>query len=200
MITTYSELKSAIENWTHRADITNYLDEFIDMAEARMNEKLRLSEMEVRATTSINSEYTAMPSGFLEMRNIQINTNPVKPLEYLSPHVIDIKSDSASGEPKYYTIIGDELQVYPVPDSSYTVEITYYKEQPALSATNTSNDILANWPYLYLHGCLYQAFMFIQDKDSASMHLGEFERLINECNNTSHRRKYSGAPMVVRAA
>ena len=199
-ITTYSTLKDAIANWTNRDDLTSRLDEFIDITESKMNRKLRLSEMETRATSTVDSEYTALPDDYLEIRNVQLNTNPVIPLEYLSPFQIDLYTDSATGQPKYYSIIGDEIQLYPAPDANYTIEITYYKKIITLDDTNVSNFVLDEWPDIYLHGCLQQAFTYLMNAESAMMHGQEFERLLVEINKQSKARKYSGSPMEIRAA
>lgn len=199
-ITTYDTLKSAIANWTNRDDLTSYLDEFIDITESKMNRKLRLSEMETRATSTANTEYLALPDDYLEVRNVQLNVNPVIPLEYLSPYQIDMYTDSATGQPKYYSVIGDEIQLYPAPDGNYTIEITYYKKITPLDGTNTTNFVLEEWPDLYLSGCLQQAFTFLMNPDSAMMHGQEFERLIAEISKQSRSRKYSGSPMIVIAS
>ena len=199
-ISTYATLKTAIENWTNRTDLTNYLDEFIDICESKMNRKLRLSEMETRATTTANAEYIAVPTDLLEIRNIQLNTSRVYPLEYRTPQQLDMMSDGSPGQPGYYTIIGDEIQLYPIPDADYTLEITYYKKITALDDTNTTNFVLTAWPEIYLHGCLQQAFTFIMSPDMAMMHGQEFERLVAEINKQSKARKYSGSPMMVIAS
>ena len=199
-ITTYSELKDAIVNWTHRGDLTDRLDEFIDITESKMNRKLRLSEMEARATTTANAEYTALPSDYLEMRNIQLNTSTGKVLEYMTPHQMDMYDDSTTGEPSFYTIIGDEIQLVPNPSGDYTLEIDYYKEITPLDSTNTTNFVLDGWPEIYLYGCLQQAFMYSKSASDAAFYGQEFERLIEEANRVSRKRKYSGAPMMVRPA
>lgn len=197
-ITTYSELKTAIADWTHRGDLTSYLDTFIDLTEARMNRELRMSEMETRATITATSEYTALPSGAMEIRNVQTNTSPVQTVGYKTPMQMDADNQGETGTPTFYSIIGDEFQWYPVPSSS-TMEVTYYKSITPLDDTNTSNFLLTSHPEIYLHGCLYHAYLFTQD-GQASVQGQEFARLIADLNRTSKRKKFSGSPMQVMPA
>ena len=44
-IGTYSELQTAVANWLDRDDLTDRIQEFIALAEARMNRILRLAIM-----------------------------------------------------------------------------------------------------------------------------------------------------------
>lgn len=198
-ITTYAELKTSITNWMHRGDLASYVDDFIDMAEAVMNRELRLSEMEVRATVTATSEYTTLPTGLLELRNVQTNATPVQTVSFRTPEQMDAKNAGEVGTPRFYTVIGDEFQWYPVPTSS-TMEVDYYKSITPLDDTNTSNFLLASHPDLYLQGCLQQACIFTRDASGAAMHGQEFARLLSDLNRTSKRKKFSGAPMQVSAA
>lgn len=195
----YANLKTQISDWTHRTDLAAYLDTFIDLTEAEINNKLRMSEMEDRATTTATSEYIPLPGGFLEMRNIQLNTSPVRTLEYRTPYEMDRLNQAQSGNPTRYTIIGDEIQLYPVPASA-EVEITYYKSITPIDGTTTTNFVLNRFPMVYLHGCLKHAYLYARDAEGAQFHGGEFDRLINELNLQSKKRKFGGAPLSVRAA
>jgi hypothetical protein len=197
-ITSYSTLKDAVVNWTHRTDLTTVLDDFIDLTESRLNRELRASQQEIRATTAGATEYLAMPTDLLAIRNIQLNTNPPKSLAYVAPEFIDLKDDGSSGEPKYYTIIGDEIQLAPDPDGSYTVEIAYYAKITALSDSNTSNWLLAAHPEAYLYGCLAEAFKYAMDDEQAAKYAALFQDTLSQIKTLDAERKY-GQGMRVRA-
>lgn len=198
-ITSYNTLKTAIVAWTHFDDLTSMLDEIIDLTESILNRELRLSEMETRATITASAEYVPKPTGALEFRNVQLNTSPVRILDYKTPSEMDRTNQGEGGHPRQYTIIGDEFQLYPVPTSS-EIEVTYYKSITPLDDTNTTNFLLTSHPDIYLHGCLTQAYIYRKDMEAASVHGQQFERLIGELNRTSKRRKFSGSPMYVLAS
>lgn len=193
----YATLKTAIADWMHRDDLTSQIDTFIDLAESRMNRDLRMSEMETRATAIASSEYMALPDGALEIRNIQVNGTYPYPVEYKTPTQMDMDNTGATGAPVYYTIIGNEFQFYPVPIDT-EIEITYYKAITPLDDTNTTNFLLTASPECYLHGCM--AYANLYTKDDPTLHEMEFSRIMDSLNKTSTRKKFSGAPLTVRAA
>ena len=85
--------------------------------------------MIVRATASIDTEYSAVPADFLETKSIKLNTNPVTALVFESIDALDsLKSTTyiSPGRPGYFGIVGGQIRVLPVPDSTYTAELIYY--------------------------------------------------------------------------
>jgi len=84
-ITNQATLRTAVADWLNRTDLTNaQLDLFIQMAEAKVYEELRvppLEKMRGFSVTLSNSSIT-IPSGFLELielRNIKTGTCSVVP-------------------------------------------------------------------------------------------------------------------------
>ncbi len=65
-ITTYSELKTAVANWLNRDDLTAVIPDFISLAEADMDRKVRHWRMEKRATVQLDDQYSRVPSDWLE--------------------------------------------------------------------------------------------------------------------------------------
>lgn len=195
---TYSGLQTEIVNWTHRTDLGSQLDNFIDMAEAEMNTSLRLMEQETRTTLAVSSEFTDLPTDFLEMRTINISDSPDKRLEYKAPAAM-VGLYAESGIPKAYTIIGGspfELQVSPSPGDSYTFDITYFAKIAALSDANTTNFILSSYPFCYLFGCLKYASMFEQDFAAANGWDTKFQQMLGEIISKDKRKRWS-SPMAI---
>ena len=195
-IDTYATLKSAIENWTHRSDLDSVIDDFIYLTEVRLNRELLTSQMEVRATTTPTDVYIALPSDLLSIRNIQLNTNPIQTLDYVTPAEMD-RLASGQTEAGKYTIIGDEIQLDA--STSYTVEIAYYAKISALSDTNTSNWLLEAHPDIYLYGCLAEVFKYAMDEAESTKYMALFINGIQEIRNLDNQRKYS-QNMFVRIA
>jgi len=201
-ISTYTELKSAVANWLARAGdstVTDNAGDFIMLAERRINRGLRLRAMEDRATATVSTEYLALPTGFLEMRNFQLNTNPITRLELMSPEHIDaIFAGSATGRPRVYCIVNDEIQVRPAPDGGYTAEMAYWKKFDALSDAATSNWLLANAPDVYLWGALVEAAPFLGDIEGGALWETRFQAAMKALQDADDRGTWSGAAMQVR--
>ena len=202
-ITTYSELQTSVANWTHRADLSNRIPEFISLAEAKFNRELRVSGMEKRATTvvGITTEYVALPTDFLEARNFQLATTPVTLLRQMSPEEIDARYQGNSGKPRFYAIVGDEFQLAPSPDGEYFLELDYWSRITPLSDVDTSNWLLEDHPDLYLCGALCQAIPYLNITDARVPALrAEYASLMGSLQASSDRRRWTSSSMQMRAS
>jgi hypothetical protein len=199
-ISTYAELQTAIANWLDRTDLTDRIPEFITLAESRIRRKLRVRGIEDRATTPLVSgqEYYSLPSDFLEARNVQIDTNPLTRLTYRTPQQMDKEYPySTTGTPAVYTIIGDEIQLKPVPSSTNNLQISYFAKLDNLSGTNTTNWLTANAPDLLLYGGLMEAELYLVNDERYQHWKVLFEQALFEFNIESKNGRYSGsAPQV----
>jgi hypothetical protein len=87
---TYAELKSAIADFLNRQDLTSVIPTFIQLAEASINRTVRHRRMLSRATATLTSQFTDLPDDFLEAKNIQLNSNPVTPLSFVTLEHADL--------------------------------------------------------------------------------------------------------------
>lgn len=201
-ITNYSELQTAIANWLDRDDLTDRIPEFIRLAEARINRSLKVRGMEDRSTTPLVSgqAYYSLPTDFLYARNVQINTSPVTVLYYRTPQQLDVEYPSSNtGNPKVYTIIGDEMQLAPVPDSTDTLEIAYYAKPAQLTASNTTNWLTNNAPDLLLYGSLMEAEAYLVNDNRVPGWKDAFYLAVDEWNSLDKRGRHSGSVLVIRS-
>ena len=202
---TYTELKDAIADWLDRSDLTARIPDFIALAEARINRELRIRPMEVRSTmyTTADQQYFQLPGGYIQMRNMQLNTNPTTPLEYITPEMLDrLYGSTTSGKPRAYTLIGDEIQLAPIPDSAYQVEMAFYEKFTPLgdgsAGTVTSNWLTANAPDVLLYGALMEAEPFIKNDERIPVWLNGYSNAINKLQQQDQRDRHSGSAMRVR--
>jgi len=201
----YTDLKAAIADWLDRSDLTDRIPDFIALAEARLNRELRIRPMEVRSTmvTNVGQRYFNLPGGYLQMRNFQINTNPITPLEYITPEMLDrLYGSNTTGKPRAYTLIGDEIQLAPIPDSDYTIEMAFYEKFTPLgdgtSGTVTSNWLTKNAPDVILYGALIEAEPFIKNDERIQLWLTAYKEAIDKIQKADERDRHSGSQMRVR--
>ena len=204
-LSTFTELKDAVADWLDRSDLTDRIPDFITLAEARLNRDLRIRPMEVRSTmiTTSGQRYFNLPGGYLQMRNIQINTNPITPLEYITPEMLDrLYGSDTTGKPRAYSLIGDEIQLAPIPDSDYTVEMAFYEKFTPLgdgtSGTVTSNWLTTNAPDVLLYGALLEAEPFIKNDERIGLWLNAYNGAIKKLQDADARDRHSGSAMRVR--
>lgn len=200
---TYGELQAAVANWLARsgdATLTPFIPDFVRLAEARINRDLRVRAMERRATAETAGAYLALPDGFLEMRNLQLNTDPVTRLELVSPEQIDsLRGGWGSGRPRRYCILGGEVQLAPAPDSAYEVEMAYWREVPPLSVAEPTNWVLNSAPDIYLYAALIEATAFIGNDERLTLWTAGYDRAVAALQAADDRGTWSGSVPQVRA-
>lgn len=197
-ILTYAELKTAIENWAKRSDIGGVIDDFIDLAEADMWQRLEIRDMDTRATatTSTSDRFLALPTGFIKMRKLRLVSGSQQyDLRQQTPESMNVIS--SSGIPTDFTVTS-QLEFNRTPGSAYTAEMQYYKELDALSASNTSNGVLTRFPNLYLYGSLMYFAQWAMDDNMLAKYSNLFYAAINDANEKDRKGRYGPAPQMRR--
>jgi hypothetical protein len=199
-ITTYSDLQTTVANYLARSDLTVQIPDFIRLAEVRLRRDLRIRQMMSAATTTTTGgdATVALPSDFLEVRDLVVQTNPVRPVNYISPSVFSRNARvTESGVPLDYTILATEFKFAPVPDTNYTIEIVYYATPPFLTDTNSSNVFLANCPDLLLYASLVEAEPYLMNDARIQVWAGMYDRGVASLSTSDEAAQYSGVPLTM---
>ncbi len=202
-ISTYSDLKTAVADYLARSDLTSKIPDFITFAENRLRRDLRIRQMLklVNAAMTANDSTLSLPSDFLEMRDIHLNTTPNSALEYLSPNIFYRNADATNtGIPKRYTLLASDFQFAPIPDSAYNVRMLYYAAPAYLSDSNTSNVFLANCPDALLYASLGEAEPYIMNDERLATWAALYQRAIDTINASDDRGEYAGVPLTMTLA
>jgi hypothetical protein len=199
--TSYSDLKTTVANYLGRSDLTTQIPDFIRLAETRLARELRTRQMLKSATTPLvgGDAKIALPTDFLEVRDLYIQGNPRVPVSYLSPSAFtrDARADE-SGKPFYYTVLAAEFLFAPVPDTAYVLEILYYGKPTVLSDANTSNVFLANYFDALLYGSLAEAEPYLINDARVQMWISMYDRAVNNINESDENSEYSGIPLQMK--
>ena len=156
-------------------------------------------ETRVTANTIADTEYYTLPDQYVAMRNIQLNTDPKTSLEYLTPEQMDrIYAGSMKGKPRAYSIIGNDIQLRPIPDSAYEIEILYFKHFTALSDSAPTNEMLTNHPDIYLYGSLVEAEPYLQNDKRIQTWASFYDRAKKDIIDSNERDRHSGVAPTTR--
>lgn len=199
-ITTYSELKTAVADFLNRDDLTSAIPNFVSLAEASLNRRMRSPEMVTRATVTVDAEYENRPADWMETIRYQVNTNPITVLEFVTPEeaIIQKTKFSVSGVPLFFSTVGTQFQHIPAPDGSYTGELMYYARVPGLSDSNTSNWLLTANPDIYLYATLVQSAPYLKEDERIGVWASILERLMAEYEVAEQRAKIGSSRLVTR--
>jgi hypothetical protein len=199
-ITSYTTLLDALQDWDNRADLVSRYPQFIALAEAHFNRVMRSSEMETTVTQDTTESTIALPSDYLEAREVYIDGSPDTVLIAMDPAGLRGRYGySNTGDPAAYTITGTNLVLAPAPGSSITAVLTYYAKVPALSSDNETNWLIVSYPDAYLSATRFYALKFIQDPSAAS-ELDLASAIIDSINDAGNRRRTPAGPLTMRPA
>ena len=197
-IDSYSNLKQAVERWSHRSDISDVIDNFIELAENEIDKRLMLRSNELRATATMSTteRFLALPDRFLKMRRLTlINGSLNYEIAYRAPEQMNV--EDVAGRPKFFTV-SSQLEFERVSDSAYTLEMQYYSRLVPLTSSNTSNDVLSDYPDLYLWGCLTQLALWEKDTEQYAVYQNKFDSAMAEANKQERKGRYGTTPRMMK--
>lgn len=195
-ITTYSELQTVIADFLDRDDQTTRITTFIDLAEAAMDRQLRHWRMERRSNAIADTQYTALPSDFLEPVRFVLKATPPSPVELIGQgEMMDrrMAASDTAGKPRYYALTDGTIELFPTPDQGYTLEMVYYSDIDKLSTSNTSNWVLQYHPDAYLYGALVHSAPFLGEDARMQTWAALFQNAIDAINAENEKAKSGGS-------
>ena len=153
----YTELKTAISDWTHRADMATPAATFVVLAEERLQD-LKLNRFSASATLTILAGATsaALPADYLEGRSLSGGNWD---WTLCTPEQL-ARLAEAGGEPHSYAIYGGSLHLPYAPTADLALTLVYFQELAPLSDTNTTNWVLTKHPGAYLWLALSEAALY----------------------------------------
>ena len=184
---TYDNLKLAVLEQTHRGNLANKFDDFLDITEVEIRSNsenalmMNLNEKISTAPTSIASRFLELPTGFQSSRKFTITIDDnIFGLKFRTPDQLDIRD--GTGTPCFFSVRNNEIEFDILPDVAYTVTITYVSDLTPLSASSQTNDILTKYPNIYLFGALRHAFLRAQDTEQYIIYTDRFAVAIESAN------------------
>lgn len=178
-MTTYATLKSDIAGWLLRDDLTSAIPSFIRLCESALRRDLRIRQMLKTYTMTLTDQSMALPSDFLDMERITLDSDSEWLLTYQPPSVL-YSSDAYrdTGTPAYYTIEGNYLITAPPPTDSPDALLSYYRGYDELSDDADTNWLLTNAYDVYLYGSLAHASPYIKEDERVQVWVAGYSSAI----------------------
>jgi len=201
-ITNYTNLQSTIADYLNRSDLTSIIPVFVQLAEAQMNRDIRHYEMEARSTgvQDAGDEYMQVPSTWLENIRAHVQGTGTTPLDLISRAAMADKragAEDMAGRPEYYCMADGQFQLYPTPDSEYTIELLFYEKIPDL-ASNSTNWLLEEAPDVYLYGSLIHSAPYLQEDERAMVWAQMYATAVQRLNESSEKARMSGSGLTLK--
>lgn len=197
----YSDFQTLIADYLARDDLTSQIVDFIRLGEVRLGRDLRECQgNEGRATVTLvpGERHLDVPTDFIRARSLQINTNPIRFLDYKTPDWIAMHyAGNETNIPRVYSIVARTFKFGPAPDSDYEMEIIYQKTVEGLSDDNTTNWYTVNVPDMLLWASMIAAEPLIQNDTRLPMWKAQYDEGVQEYLRLDKESRYPGGTLVM---
>lgn len=164
----YSELVSAIQDYTENTFATADINIFIKQAEQRVYNTVQLPALRKNVTgnTTANNKYLAAPSDWLSTFSMAVVNNDGSYTYLLNKDVNFIRAaypePTDTGTPEYYALFDQNSFILgPTPDAVYTVELHYFYYPESIVTANTTW-LGNNFDSVLLYGSLLEAYTYMK--------------------------------------
>jgi len=206
----YNSLKQAVQDWFARSDLGNWIDYFIQLAEADIyrdiftqNQGKGVQAIEAALNTTTIGAGTPLPTGYIGMKIALVSSNgQTFELQRVTPEFIytQYPDQTASGVPQYFARLGQTFVFGPYPDSAYTLTGTYWQKSNQLTAVNSVTWMVNLIPTVLLAACLKYAARFNKDAEGLSMWDGIYQDGLSKFILADKAEELSGSSLAMVAA
>ena len=203
-LSTFAGLKDYLRNQSTRTEMSEpQLGDFILQAERAMyanpvqTMKVRSEETRATALLSTTSRFIALPDGYLSMRRLivrlDVGTTGERDhdIKFRAPDQMQVSPND--GIPRFFTTTS-QLEFDRLPLDADTIEMQYMKSLTDLSSANTSNDILTDYPDVYVFGSLIYLWLQAQEEEKSEFYKGRFYEAIRGANKKDRQGRYGANP------
>ena len=190
-MTTYADMYGRILDELTRSDLTSQAKNSIQSAISFYEDTPFWFNDEIAtASTTASTEYYALPSDFRRDRSLTCTVNGnAYPLKRRSQKTLDnwfINSTNYTGYPSDYTIYKEQFRLYPIPNGTYTLTLSYVKQLSTLSADADTNAWMVEGEELIRSRAEYDLCMRVLKKpDWASLYKGLETEVLDNLKSAS---------------
>lgn len=200
-LNTFTALKASIADWLNRSDLTSVIPDFVTLVEQDIERDVRTAM--TKAAISLDSGSVSLPATAGEVRYLRHNSTLYKGnIDQVTPAALAdyrVAWGSATGTPRWHSIVDGKIELVPAPDQTYTAEIIYFDAlSPLVATTNETNEILLAAPDIYLYGALYHACVYLQHDERAALFQAKYEDAVAKENRKREQAEFGGAPIEQR--
>jgi hypothetical protein len=207
-IVDYPSLAQALLDFSHRTDVANFQDYFIQFGEYRIYRDIfsrnlgdGVQWMEQALSGAINpvTGLVPIPTGYLALKDAQVSDGNADLFTLLYKDSQWIYSNypvrMASGLPKYIARDATNFIFGPFPDAGYSIAGTYYGSGTPISVTNPTTWMTSFCPELLLASCMLELQPFLRDGTGAQMWTAMYEAKLTGLIDLDRSERYSAGTM-----
>jgi hypothetical protein len=144
-----ADLKTAVQSWMDRTDISGSADDFVTLAEAGLNRELTALEVDTTLTGTIDSEYISIASLGIETPLDLFMTDYSREWPLLKLRDGDFPKVDTSGKPTIWSYNNEQIMFDRPLGSAYSFRLHHTVKFDLVDDADT-NWLLTNHPDIYL--------------------------------------------------
>jgi len=203
-----STMESRVADYLDRSDLTTEITGWINDTVKDIATRYEFDYLftEASASTTSGTQRYALPSDYMGHLILMLGTKKLVRLtsrEYdeITGDQYDLETtDSATvymyttgssrtDEPDYYVDRGMEIDLYPIPNATYTLTMRYYSQPDDLStATSDENYISRFHPDAINFGAAWRGALFLDDADKIAHFKAAYDEAINQMIGKEKRK------------
>ena len=202
----YGTLKTTLESYLHRDDLTDLIPTFIQLAQSRMTRDLKTHLLQTTGTVSLTggTATASLPSDYASLISIRVpwqgGVRTLQQHSLVQNAQVFEELQGSSGSPLYYAIYNNStLEITPTPESSVDLQIIYQQRLAAFTLDADTDAILTQFPNIYIYASMLEAAPFIQDDDQIAKWGKFYQGEVDSLNKYSEDAQWSGAPMQIKS-
>lgn len=192
-------IESRVADYLDRTDVDTEITGWINDAIKDISTKFEFDYLFVEASASTTSavQRYALPSDYMGHLVLMLGTKKLMRLttrEYdeITGDQWDLDSTSSTtsylytvgstrqDEPDYYVDRGMEFDLYPIPDTTYTLTLRYYAQPTEVSSDSEENYIMRFHPDAVTYGAAWRGAMFLDDDQKIANYKGAYDEAIKD--------------------
>jgi hypothetical protein len=206
----YNSLKQAVQDWFARADLGNWIDYFIQIAEADIyrdtfsqNQGKGIKAMEATLSTTIANGVAPLPSDYMALKIglVSIDSNTFE-MQRVTPEFIytQYPAQVASGTPAYIARLGSNFIFGPYPDSNYSISGVYWQKSKQLTSVNSVTWMTNTIPTILLAATNRAAARFNKDTEAFGLWDSLYQQQLSSFILADKAEELSGSSLAMVAA
>lgn len=190
------ELITAVAGYLHRTDMNEQINASVAIATARIGRDLRDRFNYAFSSVEVGYNLAALPGDVADLNMVLFNNKPLQALT--STQILKMNQNSPTGAPVAYAVEGGAMSFSPpIADGEY-INLGYYARPAALENDADSNDVLAQYPQLYVYACLMESFFWTQDGELTEYATVRYTNEIKLINQQYEAANVGSSPIMRR--
>ena len=185
----YGQLKQAILDDTHRADLSTHVARFVRQCEGMIRRDLNAYLINATLTDSdrVADGLYNMPGRLLQMRDIKLQGRQGDSLVRVSPG--QIRRLDTTEDVLQYAQNGDgSIEFRGIPGSTDIFDILYYGTPAPFTDDSDEHELLTDHETLYMSGSKVFLYLHTQDKELAADEGNLFDGVVTDLNEQIARQ------------